>query len=105
MSSLTRRVSKKALAWLQVIFFIVLPIFGVIGVCIYLGTRYKQDSTRPYYIWLIADLALNIMCCLNYLAVVERIDQEQNEAKDTFDKVSVLESTEQEKKEHVHSRL
>jgi len=93
------------LAWLQIIFFIVMPILGVIGVCVVLGTRQKLDSSRSYYIWLIADLALNILCCINYLAVVERIDQEQNEAKDTFDKVSVLESTEEHEHVHVYSRL
>jgi hypothetical protein len=68
-----------------------MPVISVLGISVVLGTRYTDDHSRSYYIWLIADIALNILCCLNYLVVVERIEQEQNESKDTYEKVSVLE--------------
>jgi hypothetical protein len=68
-----------------------MPVISVLGISVVLGTRYTDDYSRSYYIWLITDIALNILCCLNYLVVVERIEQEQNESKDTYEKVSVLE--------------
>jgi hypothetical protein len=84
---------------------IVLPILAIMGEITVLVSSYETDRYKIYFIWMCSDIALSLAVCINYLMAIERIQQEQNESNDTFERVTVLESINHEEDEKQYPLL